>query len=183
MKQGQVYPGEKNEESLEDASILVLGIGNTLLSDEGAGVEAVWRLDREHVFPPNVELLDGGTSGMALLNHIENRDCLFLLDAVESREGKPGSVVRIDLGENPGYFQSKISPHQLGISEVLAAATLLSTHPRRTILYGVHPQSLESGTELTPVVREGVGEMLQSLVRELKALGLHIEPAVGPRSN
>ena len=64
---------------------------------------------------------------MELLSSIDEREHLFILDAINSEEGSPGSVTRIDLSEEPGFFQNKVSPHQLGLSEVLAVTQLSGT--------------------------------------------------------
>ena len=159
----------------EQTDILILGIGNVLLSDEGAGVKAVWELQRDYEMPAGVEALDGGTSGMELLSSIEDREHLFILDAISSQEDRPGSVSRIDLSEEPGFFQKKVSPHQLGLSEVLAATQLTGNQPRHIVLYGIRPSSLETGTELTSEAQDGIRTALDLLFRDLRELGL--EPA------
>ncbi|MEF8822965.1 MAG: HyaD/HybD family hydrogenase maturation endopeptidase [Desulfohalobiaceae bacterium] len=158
----------------DQTDILILGIGNVLLSDEGAGVMAVWKLQQDYALPPEVEVLDGGTSGMELLSTIENRKRLFLLDAISSENVDPGSVIRIDLSEEPGFFQNKVSPHQLGLSEILAVTQLTDTQPENIVLYGIRPSSLETGTELTPEVQSGIRTALDMLLSDLGRLG--IEP-------
>ena len=164
-----------SQQETEQANILILGIGNVLLSDEGAGVKAVWELQRDYEMPSGVEVLDGGTSGMELLSSIEEKEHLFILDAINSEKGSPGSVTRIDLSEEPGFFQNKVSPHQLGMSEVLAVTQLTGTQPRNIVLYGIRPLSLETGTELTSEALDGVRAALDLLFRDLGELG--VEPA------
>lgn len=158
----------------EQTDILILGIGNVLLSDEGAGVKAVWKLQQDYVLPPEVEILDGGTSGMELMGTIENRGRLFILDAINSENAEPGRVIRIDLSEDPGFLQSKISPHQLGLSEVLAATQLTGAQPENIVLYGIRPSSLDTGTELSQAVQSGIDTALDMLLNDLQELG--IEP-------
>ncbi|MCF8086174.1 MAG: HyaD/HybD family hydrogenase maturation endopeptidase [Desulfohalobiaceae bacterium] len=161
-----------SQQDTEQANILILGIGNILLSDEGAGVKAVWKLQRDYEMPPGVEVLDGGTSGMELLSTIESRVRLYILDAINSDEAEPGSVTRIDLSEEPGFFQNKVSPHQLGLSEVLAVTQLTGTQPENIVLYGIRPFSLETGTELTPQAQKGIRTALDLLFQDLGELGL-----------
>jgi hydrogenase maturation protease len=160
----------------EQADILILGIGNILLSDEGAGVKAVWELQRKYEMPSGVEVLDGGTSGMELLSVIENRERLFLLDALSSEMDNPGSVTRIDLSQEPGFFQNKVSPHQLGLSEVLAVTQITATQPEHIVLYGIRPASLETGTKITPEAQSGVRAALDMLLSDLRELGLEPTP-------
>jgi hydrogenase maturation protease len=104
-------------------NVLVLGIGNVLMMDDSVGVRAIEELQRRYHFPDGVELLDGGTSGIELLSHIEGRDNLIIIDALKSGHS-PGTVVRVEGEDVPARFMTRISPHQLGLSDVLAAATI-----------------------------------------------------------
>ncbi|MGL5597037.1 MAG: hydrogenase maturation protease, partial [Aeromonas sp.] len=93
---------------------LILGVGNLLLSDEAIGVRIVESLGREYRFAPGIELLDGGTAGMELMEAMASRDHLILVDAVRSGHA-PGTVVTLNGDEIPTLFGRKISPHQLGL--------------------------------------------------------------------
>ena len=156
------------------ASILVLGIGNVLLTDEGVGVRVVNELARRFVFPDRVELLDGGTAGIELLRHIAGRDHLIIIDAMKC--GQPaGTVVRVEGTDVPAAFRTRISPHQLGLSDLLAAAILTDELPKNLVLYGVEPASLEPGLELSAPVEASVDKLLKGVCDELRALGCDIE--------
>src|SRR5678816_3693351 len=98
---------------------LVLGLGNPLMGDDGAGVAALERLRDEWEIPPEVELVDGGTWGMNLLPMIEASRHLILIDAIRSG-ADPGDLVVLERAELPRYFSLKISPHQIDLREVLA---------------------------------------------------------------
>jgi hydrogenase maturation protease len=151
-------------------NILVLGVGNLLLQDEGAGVRALEEFESKYQVPEGVELLDGGTSGLELLYHIEGRDCLIIIDVVKS--GQPvGTVVRMEAEEVPAVFRQKISPHQLGISDLLATAQLTLGMPTKLVLLGIEPKSIETGLEMSAEVRQGLGELVDRLARELETLG------------
>lgn len=154
--------------------ILVLGIGNVLLMDEGVGVKAVEELGRRYTFPREVELLDGGTSGIELLTYIRNRDVLLLIDAM--RCGQPaGTVVKVEGDDVPAVFRTRISPHQLGLSDLLAAAMLTNELPGRTVLFGIEPDCLETGFALSPAVEAGFDKLLNAVVAELRGLGCDIQ--------
>ena len=113
-------------------NILVLGLGNILLSDEGVGVRIVEALEASHDLPDGVEVLDGGTSGMDLLDMVAERDCLIVADAVNAA-GPPGRLIRLE-GENiKVLFETRFSPHQLGLSDMLAALCLIDKAPRRSL--------------------------------------------------
>jgi len=154
--------------------ILVLGIGNVLLRDEGVGVRAINELERRYRFSSEVELLDGGTAGIELLRHISGRDYLIIIDVVKSGQS-PGTVVRIE-GENvPAVFRNRISPHQLGLSDLLAAAILTDELPGNIILFGVEPASLDQGLDLSDSVEASMGKLLHVVCDELESLGCNVE--------
>ncbi len=157
-------------------NVLVLGVGNILLSDEGAGVRAVERLQQRYCLPEGLEVVDGGTSGLDLLPLIEGRSHLFIMDALASKGQQPGEVQRLDLSASPGYFRQKISPHQLGLSDVFAVAELSGTLPQRILLFGIEPQELSTGLSLSPEVAAGLDAAVDLLLCELQALGLRLEP-------
>lgn len=156
-------------------NVLVLGIGNLLLQDEGAGVAALEEFGRKYEVPEGVELLDGGTSGIELLQHIQGRDRLIILDVVKM--GKPaGTVVRMEGEAVPALFRKKISPHQLGLSDLLATAQLTGSMPRDVVLVGIEPKSLETGLTVSDEVGRNLEAMADMVARELASVGL--EPAV-----
>jgi hydrogenase maturation protease len=156
------------------SSILVMGIGNVLLTDEGVGIRAVNELARRYVFSDRVELLDGGTAGIELLRHIAGRDHLIIIDAMKCGQ-PPGTVVRVEGGDVPAAFRTRISPHQLGLSDLLAAAMLTGELPGNLVLFGVEPASLEPGLELSPAVEASVDMLLNGVCDELRAIGCDIE--------
>ena len=155
--------------------ILVLGIGNVLLTDEGIGVRTIKELERRFTFPANVELLDGGTAGIELLRHIRNRDCLIIIDAMKCDQ-EPGTVFRVEGDDVPAAFRTRISPHQLGLSELLAAAMLTGELPKNLVLYGVEPESIDIGLDLTDVVEASLDKLIGTVADELRALGCALVP-------
>lgn len=156
-------------------NLLILGIGNVLLRDEGIGARTVMELERRFLLPPGVELLDGGTSGIELLRHIRGRDCLIILDAVKDGLA-PGAVSRMEGREVPAVFRTRISPHQLGLSDLLAAAMLTGELPERVVLFGVEPESVDLGLEMTAPVRAGLERLIEAIGRELQGLGIAMTP-------
>lgn len=161
-----------------DLKVLVLGIGNLLLQDEGAGVRAVEEFGRRYAVPEGVELLDGGTSGIELLQYIQGRDRLILIDVVKSGN-PPGTIIRLEGEEVPALFQKKISPHQLGISDLLATAMLIDKIPKQVTLFGIEPKSVETGLELSEEVGGKIGRLADMVALELTALGLEVTPEPG----
>ncbi|MBW2472672.1 MAG: HyaD/HybD family hydrogenase maturation endopeptidase [Deltaproteobacteria bacterium] len=155
--------------------ILVLGIGNVLLTDEGIGVRALKELERRYTYPTNVELLDGGTAGIELLRHIRNRDYLIIIDAMKCGQ-EPGTVFRVEGDEVPAAFRTRISPHQLGLSDLLAAAMLTDELPANLVLYGVEPESIDIGLDLTETVEANVDKLVGAVADELRSLGCSLVP-------
>jgi len=150
--------------------ILVLGIGNVLLTDEGIGVRALNELQRRYTFPENVELLDGGTAGIELLRHIRNRDYLIIIDAMKFDQD-PGTVSRVEGQDVPAAFRTRISPHQLGLSDLLAAAMLTDELPKNLVLFGVEPESIDIGLDLTDTVEASLEKLIGAVVDELRSIG------------
>jgi hydrogenase maturation protease len=155
--------------------ILILGIGNVLLTDEGIGVRALKELERKFTFPANVELLDGGTAGIELLRHIRNRDYLIIIDAMKCDQ-EPGTVVRVEGDDVPAAFRTRISPHQLGLSDLLAAAMLTDELPKNLVLFGVEPESIDIGLDLTETVEANVDKLVGAVADELRSIGCTLLP-------
>ncbi len=156
-------------------NVLVLGAGNILLSDEGIGVRVIEALEARYDVPESVEILDGGTCGMDLLDVIAGRDQLIIVDAVNTGS-PPGTVVRLRDADIPAAFRTKSSPHQLGLQDVLAMLRLLETAPRHVTVVGVQPASLNLGLELSPVVAGRLDEMIEMVLAELARLDVRVQP-------
>jgi hydrogenase maturation protease len=156
---------------------VVLGIGNTILTDEAAGVRAVEALERGWRLPENVLTIDGGTSGMEMIEDLSNLDFLIVLDAVKTGAA-PGTVVKISGDEIPVFFRSKLSPHQIALPDVLASLELLDAMPGEIVVLGVEFISLELGMEMTPTVAEKVPVLAAMAAAELVSRGYLLEPLV-----
>jgi len=153
--------------------IVVLGVGNILLSDEGVGVRAIEQLREDYLLPPEVEIIDGGTSGMEMLEDLAHADHLLIVDAVRSGQ-PPGTIVKIAGEDVPVFFKTKLSPHQIGLSDVLATLVLTDEQPGGITVIGVEPESLETAMALTPTVAAQMPRLVGILAEELRALGLSI---------
>ncbi|EUD10337.1 HyaD/HybD family hydrogenase maturation endopeptidase [Providencia alcalifaciens] len=153
--------------------ILVLGVGNILLSDEGIGVRIVEALEDRYHLPECVEVLDGGTAGMELIGAMADRDHLIIADVVLSSQ-QPGSILVLRDAEVPALFTRKISPHQLGLSDVLSALHLTDEFPKRLTLVGIVPESLEPHIGLTATGQAALEPALQEVIEVLRSEGLEI---------
>ncbi|MCA0973120.1 HyaD/HybD family hydrogenase maturation endopeptidase [Halomonas denitrificans] len=159
------------------SSILVLGIGNVLWADEGFGVRAVEALHRRFDVPPQVTVLDGGTQGLYLLPYIQACSELLVIDAIDY--GLPPATIHIVRDDEVPSFMGakKMSLHQTGFQEVLAAAQLLGWQPRHLTLIGVQPQVIDDyGGSLRPEVAARIDEVIQLAVAELGAWKVTLRP-------
>src|SRR3989339_117659 len=154
---------------------VVLGIGNTILSDEAAGVRTVEALEQAYQIPDNVLVIDGGTSGMEMIEDLSNLDFLLVVDVVTTGAA-PGTLVKIAGAEIPVFFRDKLSPHQIGLPDVLASLELLDAIPKEIVVLGVEPISLELGLDMTPTVAATIPELVDRAVTELRARGYVLEP-------
>jgi len=153
---------------------VVLGIGNTILTDEAAGVRAVELLEQRYRMPDNVLVIDGGTSGMEMIEDLSNLDFLIVIDVVKTGAA-PGTVVKIAGDEIPVFFRRKLSPHQIALPDVLASLELLDTMPKEIVVLGVEPISLELGMEMTETIAEKVPELVEMAAAELRSRGYRVD--------
>ena len=148
-------------------SALILGVGNILLGDEGIGIRVVEELENRFSFPEEVMLLDGGTAGIELLRYIEGRDLLILIDAMRAGLA-PGTVFKVEGEDVPKRFMTKISPHQIGLSDLLAAGILSDMIPKQLVLFGVEPECLETGITISAVVEASLEKIIGAILEELE---------------
>ena len=161
---------------IEPTSILVLGLGNLVMSDDSAGVRVVQGLMGRHRFPSGVTLMDGGTLGLDLLPYLEGIDRLLVIDAVET--GSPaGTLVRLAGEEIPLALATKVSPHQMGLKDLLTVADLQGHAPGEMVLLGVQPGSIEMAMELSAEVAEAIGPLEERVLQELAGWGVVPLPA------
>ncbi len=155
--------------------VVVLGIGNTILSDDGVGVHAATALRQGFELPAGVEVIDGGTAGMELLDALTDVDLLLVLDAVKSGRA-PGSLVCLVGDEVPVFFHDKLSPHQVGISDVLASLHFAGSGPRDLVLVGIEPARLDLGLSLSGTVAARLHELVAVAVEQLATRGVELRP-------
>jgi hydrogenase maturation protease len=153
--------------------IVVLGVGNILLSDEGIGVRAIEKLQQDYDLPPEVVVIDGGTTGMEMLEDLSNADHIVIIDAVRSGRA-PASIVRLAGEQVPVFFKTKLSPHQIGLSDVLATLEFIGEQPGGVTVIGVEPVSLDTSMSLSPQVEARLPELMDLLVTELHELGMPV---------
>jgi hydrogenase maturation protease len=146
------------------------------MSDDGIGVRVIQQLADNYRFPPEVTIFDGGTLGLDLLPQLEGVDRLIIIDAVETGKA-PGSLIRLTGAEIHPVMETKLSPHQMGLKDLLAVAVLMGINPPEMVLLGVQPENIEMGMDLSPAVAPRLDELVTLALGELGNWGIVADPA------
>ncbi|WP_088226262.1 HyaD/HybD family hydrogenase maturation endopeptidase [Desulfosporosinus sp. FKB] len=153
---------------MHSPKIMVMGVGNILLSDEGLGVRFLDEL-AQNSLPQNVELLEGGTAGLELVHLIQEIDFLIIIDAINA-QSEPGALFRFQPGDIQVFpEQYEVSFHQIGIIEVLTMANILG-HAPQTLIFGVQPKKLDWGMELSPEIRSLFPHLSELVLLEIDSI-------------
>jgi hydrogenase maturation protease len=150
---------------------LVLGIGNILLKDEGVGVHVIKNMaqsaERGDPALQGIDIVDGGTFGPNLIDVIAHRRKVVIVDAVQA-EGEPGTVLRFGPEDLAARTEAGVSLHQVGLPETLIMAERLGCAPRDVTIFGVIPQDISPGLELTEAVEAAVPKVVELIKAELR---------------
>ncbi len=158
-----------------DNSIVVLGVGNILLTDEGLGVHVVEDLKANYTFTPQVTLIDGGTMGMELLTYMRGMKKILLIDAINGGKN-PGTVYEFPHRELEQYFTDHISVHEVGMQDILRIRAIQENPLEDAIVIGVEPESLEIGFKPSVAVQQALPEVKARVLSVLRGWGIQIEP-------
>jgi hydrogenase maturation protease len=145
------------------------------MNDDGAGVLVVRALAEKYRFPEELTVLDGGTLGLDILPYLEGTDRLLVVDAVETGDA-PGTLVRLTGDDIPLALATKVSPHQMGLKDLLLVADLQGHSPGEMVLWGVQPGSIEMDIELSPEVAGSLEVLQGKVLAELEGWGLQGVP-------
>jgi hydrogenase maturation protease len=146
--------------------IVVIGVGNLLLKDEGVGIHVLQALEKKNL-PPGVQLFDGGVSGLGLLDFFPGASKALLIDAADMHR-KPGAVLRFTPEDLRAQAREiKFSAHDIGVAEVLELARALGQSPKEVVIIGIQPKEIDWGTDLTPEVQASIPQVLQMIQEEI----------------
>jgi hydrogenase maturation protease len=154
-------PGQRPE-------ILILGIGNILMADDGVGIRVIERL-RSRPLPAGVEVVDGGTSGADLVDILAERRKAIVIDAVDVG-ADPGTVMRFAGDAWTEHTRQVISLHEVGLGQALSMVKLLGVAPQEMVVFGIQIQCLEPSLELSRPVEEAIGLVVQQVLTELHSV-------------
>jgi hydrogenase maturation protease len=148
-------------------AVIVIGLGNTLMSDEGAGVRVVQRLSDFAGRFPSVDFVEAGTGGMSILHLIKDRDKAIFIDCAKIGE-KPGVIRKFTPGE---IKSSKMlvhqSLHEFDLIKIINMAYKLGQCPAEVIIFGIEPQSVKPGCELSKILTDKLDEYVTAVCKEL----------------
>jgi hydrogenase maturation protease len=146
--------------------VLVLGVGNILLRDEGVGVRVVQAMGQMEL-PPDIELFDGATAGLDLLDALAHRRKVVIIDAVEG-DSEPGTVFRLSPEDLLPRQDAGVSLHEIGVLETLTVAERMGTAPHEVVVIGIKPQDVSCGLDLSPEIARRVPEIIELVMAELE---------------
>lgn len=157
-------------------NVAVLGIGNLLMGDEGFGVHVIRHLEQAYAFPDEVQLHDTGTAAIYLAPVLEASNWVMVVDVIKS-DKQPGTLEFLNGSINPKNIQSSMSPHQIGILEIIDICRLRGKAPEKVEFLCVVPRKIAPGIELTDTLKPCVAEIGREIVTRLKKKGYNISYA------
>lgn len=158
-----------------DKKIGIIGIGNLLCGDEGFGIHTINYLEENFIFPDSVVLKDAGTAGIYMSPFLEECDPVIVVDVVDI-DAEPGSMHYYDVNDvKLGNIQTKMSPHQLGLLEILEICKLRDAAPDSVEFFCVVPADLDTNLELSALVAPRVPEIADKILTRLKEMGVDVQ--------
>jgi hydrogenase maturation protease len=145
---------------------LILGVGNYLQTDDGVSVHTLEYLLSNEMIPDHIQVVDGGTCGLDLLQYLEGVENLILVDAVHAGK-EAGTIIRVEGDRIPAYLAMKMSPHDIGLPDLLATAKLRDIYPARVVVIGIEPESVQFGVGLSETVASKIPEFAEAIKKEV----------------
>ncbi|MBN1412269.1 MAG: HyaD/HybD family hydrogenase maturation endopeptidase [Spirochaetales bacterium] len=147
--------------------VLVMGIGNILLQDEGIGIHVIKEL-RKIILPEYVELLDGGVGGFGLMAWMDGREKIIFIDAIEAKE-QPGTLYRLPFSYGDRFFANQHSLHEQTLRGLVSMVEVLGQSLPEIVLIGVEPARIGWGMSLSPVIAEKIPLLISLVKKEINA--------------
>lgn len=159
-----------------EKKIGIVGIGNLICGDEGFGIHTIRYLEENYDFPDNVVVHDAGTAAIYLSPFLEECDPVLVVDVVDI-DAEPGSMHYYSSEDiKLGNIQTKMSPHQLGLLEILEICKLRDAAPETVEFYCVVPKDLETSMELSASVAPQVAAIADKILARLTEIGVAFTP-------
>lgn len=161
-------------DGLYSSEIVVLGVGNIILTDEGFGVRVIEELKKNYSFDERVQLIDGGTLGIELTHFITGTKKLLIVDSIDGGLDA-GSIYELSNEEIKAHFKQKISAHEVGVEEVLTLLELTGRAIPEVIVLGAQPFSLDAGVGLSSEMEKILPRVVERALEILKGWGVEIK--------
>jgi hydrogenase maturation protease len=146
--------------------ILVLGVGNLVLTDEGVGVHVARRM-QEMDLPSDVDVMDGATGGFDLLDDIEGRKKVIVVDTVNGGEA-PGTIYRMTAEDIEETEKARLSLHEIDVTDLLKLADLFEIQKPEIVIIGIEPKDMDSASmELSPEIEAKVPRLIELVMKEI----------------
>lgn len=150
------------------SKITILGIGSLIYSDDGIGIHALKPLMEKYQGDNDIELIEGATDGMFLLEYVEDREYLIIIDAINNGVAG-GTIMQLNGDEIPTYYGIKMSVHQAGFQEVLWLAKFRERYPKHITMIGMQPTVLEMGLSLSKTNEEQLPRLIEQVINQVEA--------------
>ena len=161
--------------------IAVLGIGNVLIGDDAFGPYVVNTFDAAYDVHPDVDVLDVGTPGLDLVPHLTGYEVAIIVDTVRASSGQPGELRTYNKSDILKHAPApRTNPHDPGLKDTLLVLDLLGTGPKEVYLIGVIPSVVETGTGLSPVLKQAVPAAVRRIAECLRQAGYPPVPKQRP---
>ena len=145
------------------------------MGDEGVGIHALNKLQESYTFSPDINFVDGGTIGIDLIPYFEDCNKMIIIDAVDFQE-KPGYIGILQNDEIKYRFNTKLSLHHAGLSDVLSIIELQEIKAPDMVLIGVQPEKVEMGIELTKTISAKMDSVIQIMLNKLEEWDIKCDP-------
>jgi len=157
---------EKAQKPADIKKIVILGMGNVLLKDEGVGIHIIHALQNSLLpINANLEIIDGGTSPNVLYL-LDEADSLIIIDAVEGGS-EPGTIYRFREGDVEQEGKCLLSMHQIGLLEDIEMMEYTGDRPKDTVIIGVEPKEIGWGLELSPELEQKIPQIVKVVLEEI----------------
>jgi hydrogenase maturation protease len=144
--------------------IVIIGVGNLLMKDEGIGIHAIQALEKLGL-PKDIKIVDGGTSP-DLIAHTQAGEKMIIIDAAKAG-GEPGTIYRFKPEDLAAERAALASAHEMGVVENLALMGITGSKPTEVIIIGVEPGEIDWGMELSPTLRDRIPKIIEVVLKEI----------------
>ncbi|MBD3275959.1 MAG: hydrogenase maturation protease [Candidatus Marinimicrobia bacterium] len=158
-----------------ESGIVILGLGNYLMQDEGVGVHLARIIEANYQFEPEISVIDGGTMGLDLMPYFEENERVLIIDAMDA-DKPPATVFTLQNDSILAQLKTKLSLHHLGLSDVLGTIKLLDMEPSEIFLLGIQPAEITTSIELSDTISNKLPAIIDIILEKLRAWDVRVKP-------